>query len=138
MKNYTNYSPDEKQKILQQYQPRVRGKGFKALARNYKIKGGHKVLRKWYKKWDGTKNSLEKQSGGDRRSILTQKEKQKHIKQFVDKQAQFDAVNYSEVKVNIENKTGKEISLRTVQEKGKELGISSKRTKRTLESQGKC
>ena len=75
MQKYAEISLDKKQEILQEYQPGVRGKGFKALAKQYEIKSGHKTIRNWYQKWDGTKESLEKESGGDRRSILSEKEK---------------------------------------------------------------
>ena len=61
MQKYAEISLDKKQEILQEYQPGVRGKGFKALAKQYKIKSGHKTIRNWYQKWDGTKESLEKE-----------------------------------------------------------------------------
>ena len=77
MQKFTAVSLDQKQQILQEYQPGVRGKGFKALAKRFEIKGSHSTIQKWYKKWDGSKESLKKESGGDRRSILTEKEKRK-------------------------------------------------------------
>jgi hypothetical protein len=79
MEKHAEVSLDQKQQILEEYQPGVRGNGFKALAKRHSINGGHTTIRKWYKKWDGTKNSLQKESGGDRRSILTEKEKKKEI-----------------------------------------------------------
>lgn len=133
---YKIYSPEEKQKILQEYQPKVRGKGFKALATRFKIKGGHKAIRFWYKRWNGSVDSLRKLSGGDRRSIFTDKEKKVHIKKFIDKAAQSDPVTYPEVKNNVELKTGKVASLTTVKKIGKQLNESSKKTKEVLESQG--
>ena len=79
MEKYSKVSLDQKQRILEEYQPGVRGKGFKALAKRYSIESGPKAISKWYQKWDGTKESLEKESGGDRRSILSDKEKKTHI-----------------------------------------------------------
>lgn len=133
---YKIYSPDEKQKILQEHQPNVRGKGFKALATRFKIEGGHKAIRLWYKGWNGSVKSLRKLSGGDRRSIFTNKEKKVHIKKFIDKASQSDPVSYPEVKDNVERKTGKVASLTTVKKIGKQLNESSKKTKEALESQG--
>jgi hypothetical protein len=122
--------------ILLQYKPGVRGNGFRALATKFRIKGGHKLISSWYSKWDGTELSLEKQSGGDKRSILTPKERKKHIYDFVDKKSKSEAVKYTEVKKNVEKKTNKRPALRTVQRNGKSLGITSKKRKRTLKSQG--
>jgi transposase len=137
MQKFTEVSLDQKQKILQEYQPGVRGKGFRALAKRYGIESGHTTIRKWYKKWDGSKESLKKESGGDRRSILTEKEKKKDILGYIKKKARKDAVNYREVKQNVEFKTGKKIKLRTVQILGKELKAVSKKTKRKTPTEGK-
>src|SRR6202012_1235360 len=46
-------------------------------------------------------------------------------------------VNYPEVKENVERKTGKDIKLRTVQEIGKNLKMTPKKTKRKTPSEGK-
>lgn len=136
MPKFTENSLDQKQQILQEYQPGVRGKGFKALAKRFKIKGGHSTVQKWYKKWDGSKESLKKESGGDRRSILTEKEKKKEILGYIRKKAQKDPVNYREVKENVEFKTGKAIKLRSVQRLGKAMKARSKKTKRKTPSEG--
>ena len=116
----------------------MRGHGFEALAKKYNIEGGRgkKLISSWYSKWDGTESSVKKQSGGDRRSILTQKEKKQHIRGFVDKSKK-EAVQYSEVKDNVEKKTGKTIALRTVQTCRKSLKISSKKRKRVVRNQGR-
>jgi hypothetical protein len=94
---YTSYSPLEMHKILKQYKPNVKGSGFKALATRFKVKGGAKLIRIWFGKWDGTENSLKKISGGDHRSILTEKEKKKHISEFIDKASDIEAVTYPQV-----------------------------------------
>ena len=51
MEKYAEVSVDQKQTILEEYQPGVRGKGFKALAKRHSINGGHTTIRKWYKTW---------------------------------------------------------------------------------------
>lgn len=122
--------------ILREYQPGVYGYGFKALAKKYNVRGGRRLLSEWFKKWDGTESSLRKQSGGDKSSILTPKEKKTHILDFATKKSKVEAVNYPEVKENVEKKTGKDVSLRSVQRHGKELNLSSKKRKRVLKSQG--
>ena len=85
---------------------------------------------------DGTKNSLQKESGGDRHSILTESEKKKEIVGYITKKSRKDAVNYPQVKKNVELKTGKEIKLRTVQEIGKNLQMTPKKTKRKTPCEG--
>jgi transposase len=137
MQKYEEVSIDKKQQILQEYQPGVRGKGFKSLAKRYRIESGHKTIRKWYQKWDGTKESLKKESGGDRRSILSEKEKKTLIVGFINKRAKKDAANYREVHENIESKTGKKIAVKSVRRLGKELGSTSKKTKRKTPNEGK-
>ena len=97
--------------------------------KKYQVQGGSKLISEWYKKWDGTESSLRKQSGGDVRSILTPKEKKLHIRNFVTKKSKVEAAIYPEVKKNVEKKTGKDISLRSVQEIGQAMRISSKSEK---------
>src|ERR1700722_17440573 len=109
--SYEQHSPQEIQTILEEYQPGVRGKGLKALAKRHNIKGGHNLVKYWLSKWDGTLNSLEIMSGGDRCSILTEKEKAKHVGQYITRRSKKNAVNYKEVKEHVENETGKCISL---------------------------
>ena len=116
--------------ILLEYKPGVWGSGFLALSKKYQVQGGSKLISEWYKKWDGTESSLRKQSGGDVRSILTPKEKKLHIRNFVTKKSKVEAAIYPEVKKNVEKKTGKDISLRSVQEIGQAMRISSKKRKR--------
>ena len=52
--------------------------------------------------------------------------------QFITKRSKKNAVNYEEVKENIENETGKSISIQTVRRIGHELGHTSKKVKRLL------
>jgi hypothetical protein len=136
MTTYKHYTPQEIQSILEEHEPGVRGKGLKTLAKQHNIKGGHNLIKYWLSKWDGTVKSLEGMGGGDRRSILTDQEKKKHVDRFITKRSKKDAVQYPEVKANIENKTGKDISIQTVRRIGHELGHSSKKVKRLLESEG--
>ena len=134
--SYDEYSPHLMQTILTKYRKGIKGCGFLALAKQYNIKGGPTLLRYWYRKWDGTEASLTKQSGGDRRSILTSEEKKKHVQAFIVKKSKVEAAKYEEVRKNVENKTGKSPKLRTVQDYGKSFKITNKKRKRVLKSQG--
>ena len=133
---YNQYPPRFIHAILKQYKPGVRGSGFKALASRYNIKGGHKLISSWYAKWDGTISSLTKQSGGDRRSILTPEEKKKYVYDFIVKKSKTEAATYQEVQRNVEKKTGKAPKPRTIRDYGEAAKITSKKRKRVLKSQG--
>ena len=134
--SYEESPPHLIQTILCQYKKGVRGHGFKALATKYGVKGGHKLVSSWYSKWDGSESSLKKQSGGDRRSILTEKEKKKHVRDFIVKSSKKEAVTYPDVKKNVESKTKKALGLTTVKDYGKSFNITSKKRKRVLKSEG--
>jgi hypothetical protein len=133
--SYNQYPPRFIHTILKQYKKGVRGSGFKALASRY-IKGGHKLISAWYAKWDGTIYSLTKQSGGDRRSILTPEEKKKYVYDFIVKKSKSEAATYQEVQKNVEKKTGKAPKPRTIRDYGEAAKITSKKRKRVLKSQG--
>jgi hypothetical protein len=99
------------------------------------------VIKKWWRRWIGAGRSIaafEEEAGGDRRSLLTEREKQRYILDFVSHQnAKRKAVDYKDVHANVIKKTKKEVALRTVQEIGKEeLDISWKKTTKTLVSDG--
>jgi transposase len=81
--------------------------------------------------------SLQPQPRGHRRQILTENE-EKLIVDFVEKKnADMKRVDYTDVHNYVVKKTKKDVALRTIQETGKELGISWKKTTRTLATEGK-
>jgi transposase len=134
------YPVSYKERVVREYEPGVRGKGFKALGNRYNL--APRLIKLWWKKWeDGgrTREALEQQHGGGRRSKLTDKEKEKHILEFVnEKNAMAEPVDYLEVHENVIATTHKEISLRTIQEIGKEeLGLTWKKGTIVNESDGK-
>ena len=78
-----------------------------------------------------TPEAFEDNAGGDRRSILTPKEKERHILGYV------SSKNSKRVNVhkNVVKQTKKDISERTVQRIGKEeMGLTWKETTQSLES----
>ena len=99
----TKYSPAFKEKVVREYEKGVRGKGFAALAKRFKVPKS--VIEDWCKKWEAggrTVDAFEDQAGGDRRSILTEREKERYILDFVShKNSKRKAVNYSDVTKNL-------------------------------------
>jgi hypothetical protein len=139
----SKYPATFKELVLREYQPGVRGHGFAALAKRFKVGksgDGAKLVRLWWKKWNAggrTLAALEVVTG--RRSILSETEKQKHILKFVmHKNLIGEAVDYPEVHENVITKTKKEISLRQVKDIGKnELDITWKQTTLVTPADGK-
>ena len=107
----TKYSKAFKERVVRKHQPGVHG-GFRTLAKRFKISSS--VIRGWWKQWRNGGQTMEafESIGGDRRSIQTQREKERYTKK-------------------------KNVSLRTVQEIGKdELNLSWKKTTQSLVSDG--
>jgi transposase-like protein len=133
------YPKTFKERVVREYKKGVRGHGFDALSKRFLIQ--KMVIKKWWRKWNSAGRSIaafEEEAGGDRRSILTEREKERYILDFVSHQnAIRKAVDYNDVHANVIKKTKKEVSLRTIQEIGKEeLDISWKKTTQTLVSDG--
>src|SRR5689334_5595584 len=117
---YGKYNSWFKQHVLQHYQPGVRGSGARAVAQKFDLPN-HKVVLNWAAVWDGTSDSLERKEGSGRKRKLTPEESKAHIEQFVVKRNRRGiATTYKEVKEEVEAKTGKDISARTVRRLGRE------------------
>jgi len=71
---YDKYTSHFKHNLLQEYRPGIFGCGFKALAKRFKIKGGHKLIMRWYHQWDGTVESLNHKTKGHRRRTMLPQE----------------------------------------------------------------
>jgi hypothetical protein len=126
-----------KHRVCGAYQKGKRDKGFGALSKRFGV--AKSVIETWYEKWDlggRTPEAFEDDAGGDRRSILTPKEKERHILDYVSlKNSKREPVDYVNVHKNVVKQTKKDISERTVQRIGKEeMGLTWKETTQSLES----
>src|SRR4051812_46558003 len=112
-KNFT-YTSQFKHSVLEEYRPGVIGYGFKSLAKRFKIKGGHGIIRNWYKRWDGTIDSLNLKPKGHRPRTMTPQEVDQYILEFVKsmnrKRVQ---VNYKSVQAHIESQLNRKVPIRT-------------------------
>lgn len=139
----SKYSATFKERVVREHEPGVRGKGFQALAKRFKVgKSGPsaKLIQSWWRKWNAGGRTLEAlEAVLGRRSILTENEKKKHILKFVThKNSIAEAVDYKDVHANVVAKTNKEISLEQVQKIGKnELDITWKQSTLVTPSDGK-
>ena len=118
--------------ILTLYSSNKNKHTFKSLALEYNIKGGRDVVARWYHQWDGTPQSLERKKGSGRPSVLTSQQVNEYIRMPIrNKNRSSKPIHYPQLHTSIQQKTGKQISLRTIQKIGKEkLGVKQKRTKK--------
>ena len=86
-----------------------RGKGFGALSKRFDV--AKSVIETWHEKWvrgGRTPDAFEDEAGDDHRSILTSKEKERHILDYVSlKNAKREPVDYPNVHKNV-GQTNKE------------------------------
>src|SRR4051794_18423202 len=110
-----HYDASFKQRVLLEYRPGRRGPGPKALAKRFKVKD-EKSIREWLAVWDGSVESLGRKEGSGRKRKLTHEEEETHIKKFVvERNREGKAVGYKDVVAEVQEQTGKDISLRTIQ-----------------------
>jgi hypothetical protein len=125
---------NQKHNILMLYQSHDTTHTFKSLAHQYNIKGGEKVIRNWYHQWNGTPQSLERKKGSGKTALLSSNDINNYIRTPIrNKNRSSKPIHYPQLLSSIHKKTGKKISLRTIQNYGKQkLGVKQKRTiKRT-------
>jgi transposase len=116
----TLFTPQLKHHILTQYQPRSRENGFTALARRYNITGGGETVRIWYRHWDGTAGSLERRCGSGRPRLLSRAQVNTLIRTPIrNKNRSHTSVHYTQLLPSVRQKSGTDISLRTLQNYGK-------------------
>lgn len=128
------YDAAYKQSVLEEYKRGTKGHGFKALAKRFKVAGGPRVIARWFDKWDGTAESLMPMPKGSRSAVLTSGEVKEHITGFVSQQqAQGETVDWFDVQHNVEEQTGRDISINTLRSYGHRAGVSVKRARPVTE-----
>jgi transposase len=131
---------DAKHHILLEYQPGVRGSGFKALAVRHGIRGGATELSEWHRRWDGTARSLKEKKRSGRPPLLSAVEVQRHIAAPIRRENHAARqVRYTKLAACLRERTGKNVSDRTVQRIGKEqLGAKKTRGKKRTAEERQC
>jgi transposase len=135
----THLTPNEKHNILLIYSSINNKHSFESLAHQYTIKGGGRVIQNWYHRWNGTPQSLERMRGSGRPSLLTAQQVNDYIRTPIrNKNRSSKPVHYPQIRSSVERQTGKQISLRTVQNYGKQkLGVKQKHTKKRTAQESK-
>ncbi len=100
------------------------------IAKRFKIKGGHKLIMRWYRQWDDTVDSLNPKPKGCRARTMTTQEVKHHILDFVElMNSKRIPVNYKIMYLHVESSLGRKVPLRNIKRYGKEeCGINCKRT----------
>jgi hypothetical protein len=95
---------------------------------------------RWKKKWNGTAQSLERKEGTGNTYILTPSEVSRHIRApILAANRAHRAIHYTDMWQQVKSKTGKRISLRTLQQYGKEtLGIKEKTARKRTQAECEC
>jgi len=132
-------TPNQKHNILTIYSSENNTHTLASLARQYSLQGGGRLIQNWYKQWNGTPQSLERKKGSGRPFVLTSQQVDKYIRMPIqNKNRSCKPVHYPQLHTSIQQKTGKQMSLRTIQKIGKEkLGVKQKRTKKRTAQESK-
>ncbi len=128
--------PQLKHNILTHIQTNPENKTQKQIVGLYGINVSKQTINKWFHKWNGTAASLERKIGSGRQHILTNNEIKKYIETPIRKQNRAgEKVKYTNITDGVREKTGKQVSLSTIQKIGKKQlgGRLKKGIKRTVE-----
>lgn len=136
----SSFTPQLKHHILTQYSSHSRDRSFSALARLYAVPGGKQTVQQWHRRWKGTVESLENKQRSGRPRALTSRQVNDCIRTPIkNKRRAHVAVHYPDLLSAVRRKTGKQISLRTLQRYGKEqLRIKLKHTETRTAAERQC
>jgi transposase len=126
------FTPELKHHILTQYRPFDHSRSFAALSERYAVKRGRQAVQRWHEKWNGTVASLRRKPGSGRPRTLSSREVNNYIRTPIrNKRRAHAAVHYRDLLPALQQKTGRRISLRTLQRYGKqEVQAKQKRSKK--------
>ena len=114
-------SAEAKHHILLEYSAGDATRGFAELARRHAVQGGARTVRRWHRRWDGTPASLQHKQGAGRPRALTSRQVQLHVQRPINAANRAHrAVHYTELLPSVRQKTGADVSLRSLQRYGKE------------------
>lgn len=136
----SHLSAEAKHHILLEYTPRDTSRSFSALARRHAVRGGERTIRRWHQRWNGTLHSLERKDGSGKARILTAAEVNRHVRApILAANRSHRAIHYTDLLPEVQRKTGKKISLRSLQQYGKEeLAIKQRHTKKRTAGESEC
>jgi len=124
----THFTPEVKHSILLEYCAGDNNHGFEALARRHAVRGGRRVVKRWFDRWNGTPQSLQEGHRTSRPRIVNAGKTSAIIKQSVGRaNRKHMAIDYVKVADDIRTKTEADVSVRSVRRWGREMGVQHKR-----------
>lgn len=110
-----------KHHILLEYSPDDDTRSFRALARKHDIEGGGKTIQRWYTQWNGTAASLKERTRSGRPRVLSSTQVALHVAAPIRNSNRAGrVVRYSNLLPQVQDATGKDLSLRTLQRYGRD------------------
>lgn len=110
---------NSKHHILLEYSADDHTRSFAALARRHAIKGGASVVKRWHDRWDGSPHSLEEKARPGRPRLLSRAQVTRHIAAPIRNRNRSGVrARYTELLPQVQAATGRQISLRTLQQYG--------------------
>jgi transposase len=128
----TYFTSQQKHNILIHLQSRRSDQSPDDIAALHDVAGGRRTLNNWKRRWNGSAASLERKTGSGRHRLLSTTQVNNLIRTPIkNKNRSHTAVNYPQLLPSIQQKTGKGISLRSLQRYGKrDVGIRMQHTKK--------
>jgi transposase len=137
-KQYERYTPEFRQRVAEAYLNREDDVSARAVAERWKVGGGHKLVLRWARQYDGSLASLAKRTHPNRPQILSPHQQGRFIRDpILRRQAEKRAVNYKELATRIRSQTDLSFSDRTVRRYGqRNFNYHERRTKRQEPREG--
>jgi hypothetical protein len=131
---------EQKHSILTHYRARGHGQTAADVAAAHGVKGGASLICKWARQWDGTPASLKRQLGSGKARILSRADISRHVRApILAANRVHRAVHYTMLLPEVQRKTRRQVSLRTLQRYGKEeCGAKQKHSKKRTADESEC
>jgi transposase len=136
----SHLSPDVKHHILLEYSPCSPSHSFAALAARHGVSGGARTVQRWHARWKHTPQSLERKQGSGKTRMLSAAQLSRHVRApLLAANRAHRAVHYTDLLTKARQKTGTDVSLRTLRRYGKkELGAKQKHTHKRTADESQC
>lgn len=129
-----------KHHILLEYSPHSPTHSFAALAARHGVSGGARTLQRWHERWDHTPQSLKRREGSGKPRMLSRAQVNRHVRApILAANRAHRVVHYTDLLTKVQQKTGADVSLRTLRRYGKEeLGAKQIHTRKRTADESEC
>jgi transposase len=132
-----HFTPAEKHSILLHVRSRRSGQSVDDIAALHGVDGGRRTINNWLNRWNGTAASLQHKQGAGRPRLLSRGQVDRLIRAPIrNKNRSHTAIHYPQLLPSVQQKTGKQIALRTLQNYGaRDAHVKLKHTKKRTASE---